>query len=168
MAYANPARRNLSPSLFEKLFDDEPRTSAEYALPRVSIEDLKDTVARDVETLLNTRVGLSEEQLKAFPEVADSMLSFGMSDFVGRSLANPADRNFICRAIERAITVHESRLQNVRVALDSNTNSPLSLQFTIHASLVFHSAQELVNFDVLLQPTTQQYSVQRPHYAVVL
>src|SRR6185436_18134567 len=94
-------RLGFTPTLFERLFDDNPSSGAEYSLPRLSLDELKDSVARDLEALLNTRSGLGVEILEPYPESADSVLSFGMTDFVGRSLANPADRNFICRSIEQ-------------------------------------------------------------------
>src|SRR4051812_6131058 len=103
-------RLGFMPTLFERLFDENPASAAEYSLPRLSLDDLKDSVARDLEALLNTRSGLGEITLEPYPASADSVLSFGMTDFVGRSLANPADRHFICRSIERAIAAHEPRL----------------------------------------------------------
>lgn len=153
--------RGFAPTLFEKLFDDQPHVPTEYALRRLSMEELKESVAHDVEALLNSRCGLGLEALEAFIQCQRSMLSYGMTDFIGLSLANPADRDYICRAIERTIAAHEPRLCNVRVEIDVGHNSTSRLNFSITALLVVHPVQEPVNFDALLQPTIQQYSVSK-------
>lgn len=126
---------------------------------RWSMEELKASVAGDLESLLNSRAGLTEEMLQAFPAVGTSVLSFGMCDFVGRSLASPADRSYICRTLERTIGAHEPRLRNVTVGLAVDDGAVNVLHFSISALLVVYPAHEPVSFDALLQPTIQQYSV---------
>ncbi|MCW7537707.1 type VI secretion system baseplate subunit TssE [Aquabacterium sp. A7-Y] len=154
-----------NPSLFEKLLDDEPEIPSEYAIVQMSIEQMKDSVARDVEALLNTRCGLPDEDLQPYPNARSSILSFGMIDFAGLSLANPKDREHICHSIETAIRAHEPRLRDARVSLELKGESVNKLHFSIHALLVVDLAREPVSFDAMLQPTTQQYSVRRARRA---
>ena len=45
--------KGFEPSLFDKLFDDPPLAAVRRKL---SLDELKDSVARDLEALLNTRV----------------------------------------------------------------------------------------------------------------
>lgn len=152
--------RGFSPTLFERLFDDEPyRIGETTALKHLSIDQLKDSVARDLEALLNSRRGLSDARLISFPLAQRSLLAYGVEDFVGFSLANPADCHRICKSIEETIAAHESRLKSVRVTLTPSENTTNSLHFTIHALLVVLPAREPVNFDALLQPSTQQYRI---------
>lgn len=166
MAERIPAR-GFAPTLFEKLFDDAPYRQTESApLKRLSIDELKDSVARDLEALLNSRGGLTSTLASQFPQAARSVLSYGMEDFVGLSLANPADCHRICSTIERAIAAHEPRLRNARVTIESDEGSKTSLRFIITALLVVHPTREPVNFDALLQPTTQQYSVVKSRHLV--
>lgn len=154
--------RGFAPTLFEKLFDDEPKSPTDgQALRRLNIEELKESVAIDVEALLNSRRGHTEDRLQDYARSKDSILSFGINDFVGMSLSNPADCHRICRSIEQAIQRHEKRLHAVRVTLEADRYSTNRLRFSIHALLVVHPAREAVSFDALLQPTTQQYSVVR-------
>jgi len=47
--------KRFEPSFLDKLFDEEPHLPAAAALRHLSLEELKSTVARDVESLLNTR-----------------------------------------------------------------------------------------------------------------
>lgn len=150
--------KGFEPSLFDKLFDDLPVGAARW---RLSLEQLKDSVARDLEALLNTRVILSESYETSFPLASRSVAGFGLSDFAGLSLANVHDRRRICASIAAAIAAHEPRLRDVRVELELHRKTVNALYFSINAVLFVRPAQEPVAFDALLQPTSLQYSVGR-------
>ncbi len=152
----------FEPGLLDKLFDDHARSPAAAVLRSLSVEEVKNNVARDLEALLNTRMVFGEEVVASFPECKRSILTYGVSDFSGRSLASHDDRAFICRSIEYAIERHEPRLQKVGVALDLRGQTATSvLRLTITAELTLPNLHEQVNFDALLQPTTLQYAVSR-------
>lgn len=150
--------KGFEPSLFDKLFDDSPVL---HVRRRLSLEDLKDSVARDLEALLNTRTVIDEDLAGRFPLAVDSIASFGLNDFAGLSLASVHDRRRICTSIERAIARHEPRLKDVQVTLELNRHSINALFFSIRALLVVRPTQEPVSFDAMLQPTTLQYSIHR-------
>lgn len=150
------------PSLLERLADHDPRRSSEPdALRQITAEEMKDSVARDLEALLNSRCAMSEQLFKRYPESLKSICSYGMADFVGRSLANPSDRNHICRSLQRTIAVHEPRLKQVHIALELDSRTTNRLKFTIHALLTVHPSMEPVHFDALLHPATLNYSVSK-------
>lgn len=152
--------KGFKPTLFERLFDEAPHRGDDPApLRRWSVEELKDSVARDLEALLNSRCGVRESSFDAYPEASRSLASFGMTDFVGLSLANPADRARICATLERTILQHEPRLKRVIVGLRGDERSVGRLNFTIQAVLHVPPTAEPVGFDAVLQPCTQQYSV---------
>jgi type VI secretion system protein ImpF len=52
--------KGFTPGLFDRLMDGPPNGNS-GAVSRLSIEDLKDAVARDLEALLNTRAVIPEE-----------------------------------------------------------------------------------------------------------
>ena len=162
------AQARFSPTLFERLFDDQPGSPADPLVRGWSLDQLKDSVARDVEALLNSRCAWSDERLASHGEACRSILTYGMADFVGLSLANPNDRERICASIAAAIMRHEPRLQNVRVTLTPDDSTAHRLHFAIQALLVASTASEPVNFDALLHPATQHYSVGRPRRAVTV
>lgn len=153
--------KRFEPSLLDKLFDDDPHSPAPAAMRQWSLEELKGRVARDVEALLNTRIVMTEAELAKLPECQRSVLTYGLNDFAGLSLASHYDRTFICESIEQAIARHEPRLREVRVALEVNEQSTNALNFVIRAKLVVHPAEEPVSFDAMLQASTLQYSVTR-------
>ncbi len=166
MHASSTTRQRYAPTLFDRLLDHAPRESVDgHALRRISVEELKESVARDLEALLNSRCAYGEETLGAFPETLHSMGTYGMHDFAGFSLANPADRNAICRSLERAVTTHERRLKKVQVSLETGGKTVNCLRFAINAMLVVHPASEAVYFDAMLQPSTLQYSVSKTRRA---
>jgi type VI secretion system protein ImpF len=154
--------KGFEPNLFEKLFDNQPRSAAApVVLRRLSVDELKDSVARDVESLLNTRVNFSEGSFHGFKQCQRSIATYGLNDFVGRSLFSFDDRIFICRSIENAIDRHESRLKQVRVSLLPDSQGIKMLCFGISAILIVKPAHEPVNFDAVLHAGSLKYSVAR-------
>lgn len=154
--------KGFEPSLLEKLFDDEPRTRAANGIFKsISLEQYKESVARDLEGLLNSRAAFTEDDLEEFPNCRKSLATYGLRDFSTMSLANGHDRAAICRSLEQSIARHESRLHNVRVTLEGNGRGVGGLHFSIHGLLDVQPAREPVSFDAMLQPSTLQYSVSR-------
>lgn len=155
--------KGFEPSLLQKLFDDAPKAKTAGGIFRsISLEQYKESVARDLEGLLNSRAAFSEETLSSYPNCQKSLMTYGLRDFSTMSLANAYDRASICRALEQSIARHEARLHDVRVTLEANArNSVGGLHFSIHALLDVQPAREPISFDALLQPSTLQYSVSR-------
>lgn len=157
--------KGYTPGLFDRLLGMPNRGpgngAARQAAQRLTIEELKDTVARDLESLLNTRSTIQEEALKPYPECARSMVSYGLGDFADLCLSSPTDRAAICASIEKTIACHEPRLRNVRASLDLRGDSVNRLNFSITAVLVASVSQEPVNFDAVLTPSTLQYSISK-------
>ena len=147
------------PSLLDRLIDAVPLSPSEPTRPSFTLEQLKDAVARDVEALLNARHGSTRDTVDRFPNARSSIATFGLDDFAAMSMASLNDRAAICRSIERAIADHEPRLRGARVELDRHVATQ-KLRFSIRALLVVHPLQEAVNFDAVLQTTTQSYAVQ--------
>ncbi len=155
--------KGFAPGLFDRLMGNNAHALSSGTVTRLSMEELKDTVARDLEALLNTRTVIPEELLKSYPESSNSIVSYGLNDFAGMSLASTDDRATICRALENAIVRHEPRLRNVVASLEVREGSINRLNFAISALLVVHPAQEPVSFDAVLQPSSLQYSISKTH-----
>jgi type VI secretion system protein ImpF len=153
--------KGFTPGLFDRLLGVPVRGSTSSTVSRMSAEDLKDAVARDLEALLNTRSVIPEGLLKAYPECSRSIVTYGLNDFADRSLSSPDDRAYICMCLEKAIARHEPRLRTVRASLDVREGTVNRLNFSITALLVVSSSQEPVNFDAVLQPSTLHYSISK-------
>ncbi|MYM87606.1 type VI secretion system baseplate subunit TssE [Duganella sp. BJB1802] len=153
--------KGFTPGLFDRLMDMPVNGASNGTVSRLSIEDLKDSVARDLEALLNTRTVIPEELLKRYPECGRSIVTYGLNDFAGLSLSSTDDRAYICRCLEKAIARHEPRLRNVQASLELRADSINRLNFAITALLVVSSAHEPVNFDAVLQPSSLHYTISK-------
>lgn len=147
------------PSLLDRLIDHPARASGSAMKSTLSVEELKSSVARDVECLLNSRRGTLPRDLKGFPLSQRSLLAFGLDDFVSMSMVSSQDRDAICRSLEGAIARHEPRLSQVHVGIENDPGATDRLRFSIHALLNVNPLQEPVSFDAVLHTMTQQYDV---------
>ena len=152
--------KGFTPGLFDRLMDTRANAGG-GTVSRMSIEELKDSVARDLEALLNTRSVIPEGLLKQYPECGRSIATYGLQDFAGLSLSSADDRAFICRCLEQAIARHEPRLRNVQASLELRADAVNRLNFAITALLVVSTAHEPVNFDAVLQPSSLHYTISK-------
>jgi type VI secretion system protein ImpF len=157
--------KGFTPGLFDRLMERPGQGSGGGTVPRVSLEEMKDSVARDLEALLNTRLIMPDGLLKRYPECARSIVTYGLNDFAGLSLSSADDRAFICRSLEQAIARHEPRLRNVQARLELRDDTVNRLNFAITALLVLSEAHEPVNFDAVLQPSSLQYTISKARRA---
>ncbi|QQN38091.1 type VI secretion system baseplate subunit TssE [Acinetobacter sp. CS-2] len=125
----------------------------------ISLQKLRESVALDLEDLLNSRMSLLDGVIDDFPLAKQSVLQFGIIDFVGLSTANPIDRDKICQSIEQSIAAHEPRLKQVKVTMLFDSHNMGGLPLSIQAYLNIQPLFEPVILDVLLKPTTQQYVI---------
>ncbi len=148
-------------SILDRLLDDQPGVSQE-PIPNRSqnVRQLKKSVARDLEALLNTRREALEDIPPDFAEVGRSLLVYGLPDFTSYSLLGQQDRTRIRRALEETILRFEPRLQRVRVTLEPPREDERILRFRVDALLRMDPAPEVVTFDTMLQMITQAYVVQ--------
>lgn len=151
-------QQRFAPFLLDRLVDAAPG-GADAVKPTLSLEQLKDSVARDLEALLNTRRGMPADEVRPFAHARRSVLAFGLDDFADRSMASTDDQAFVCRTIERAIADHEPRLREVRVELNRREATEKGLKFAIRAVLDVHPMRAPVGFDALLQTGNQHYAV---------
>jgi type VI secretion system protein ImpF len=149
--------KGFTPGFFDRLLGLPVRHANGATVSRMSVEDLKDAVARDLEALLNTRSVIPDGLLKGYPECSSSLVTYGMNDL----LSSPSDRSYICACIEKAIARHEPRLRDVKALLEVRDGTVNRLNFSITALLVASTSQEPVNFDAVLQPSTLQYSISK-------
>ncbi|MGX5699657.1 type VI secretion system baseplate subunit TssE [Acinetobacter kookii] len=141
-------------TLFERLLADSEQNER-----GISLQKLRESVASDLEDLLNSRMSLLDGVIDDFPLVKQSVMQFGIIDFVGLSTANPTDRDKICQSIEQSITAHEPRLKQIKVTMLSDGHNMGALSLSVQAYLNIQPLFEPVILDVLLKPTTQHYVI---------
>jgi type VI secretion system protein ImpF len=132
-------QERLQPSLLDRLTDDEPGKTEESREKRViSATRLRDCVSRDISWLLNcVNLGASVE-LDDYPEVARSVLNFGIPDLAGAALSG-VKADTLQRLIREAILTFEPRLTantlQVSAKVDNQRMDGQSLTFNIDSEM---------------------------------
>lgn len=151
----------LVPSILDRLIDDQPEVSTEPpARTGQIVRDIKASVRRDLENLLNTRWRCIE-----WPPNLDnlelSMVNYGIPDFIGaqRRVGRKLER--LLEEIRRAIERYEPRLQNVRVeAITSQDPMDRTLRFRIRAMLEVDPIREKVAYRSEFETSTASFNVE--------
>jgi type VI secretion system protein ImpF len=146
--------------VLDRLLDAEPEVSREPAKSRNQIlRELKQSVRRDLENLLNTRQRCLTPP-PGLKELKQSLANYGIPDFTAANMASPKEREQFCRTLQTVLRQGEPRFKTVKVQLLSNTE-PLdrTLRFRIDALLHADPAPEPVVFDSLLEPATGTVAV---------
>jgi type VI secretion system protein ImpF len=142
------------------LLDEDPGNQKE--LPRhrgQMLRELKESVCRDLENLLNTRARclVVPPSLK---ELKQSLVNYGLADFTGTPAGSARDREALAKAIQSVIRLHEPRFKRVEVKLLVNSEpNDRTLRFKIDALLHAEPAPEPVVFDSMLKPATGDFEV---------
>ncbi|MDR3212499.1 MAG: type VI secretion system baseplate subunit TssE [Azoarcus sp.] len=147
------------PSVLDRLLDDAPDQPGQGAVLSFSLADFKAALARDLESLLNTRVARFDHLAQRYPLSTHSVISYGIPDLSSLSLLNPDHREYLRDQIRRAIGWHDQRLSDVRVTFDAEGNSERLLHFRVDALLKVHPRRPPVSFDATLQLSSNAYQV---------
>lgn len=148
--------KGFAPGLLDRLMGEAGQGGTRGQL---TIEQLKDSIARDLEALLNTRIAIPSRKFDDYPLARASILNYGLSDFAGMCLSSTEDREAICASLKSAIEIHEPRLTDVSASLEPSADGVNRLNFVISARLVLHPEAEPVNFNAVLQPSSLHYSI---------
>lgn len=150
----------LVPSVLDRLLDDEPELGRETSKSRTQVlRELKLTVRRDIESLLNTRWRCVQWPPN-LDELEVSLVNYGIPDFTGLNMGIAYDREQFRRTLEIIIRSYEPRFKKVDVRLiESSDKLDRTLRFRIDALLHAEPAPEPVVFDTALEPTTLQFEV---------
>src|SRR5262249_28032069 len=149
----------ITPSVLDRLIDSEPGLSSEPLASRYkSLSQLKQSVRRDLEWLLNTRQEITyiAPEMK---ELTSSVAAYGLKDFSTANVKSPIDQNRLRQAIEAAVRTFEPRLEHVSVQLEQMRDGERVLRFRISARLRVEPQPEPVTFDTMLQLGTGEYLV---------
>src|SRR5690349_20938533 len=102
----------ITPSVLDRLIDYEPEVSREPLASRSkSLRQMKESVKRDLEQLLNTR--RSENCMPPdSKELENSLAAYGLPDFTSVSIKSPSEQERLLAALESAIAIFEPRLED--------------------------------------------------------
>jgi type VI secretion system protein ImpF len=152
--------KNVTQSVLERLIDREPASPADPSRPYAqSVRQLKASVRRDLEWLLNTRRN-PDEAGTSFPQLCRSLYNYGLPDLTSLSHESAADRARLLQAVESTIATFEPRLVRVKVTpLDAPRGALHVLRFQIEGMLLMDPEPEHISFDTVLQLASGEYQV---------
>jgi type VI secretion system protein ImpF len=149
----------VTPSVLDRLIDFEPRESREAPKSRSnSLSELKQSIRRDLEWLLNTRChteGIEGE----LTEAKRSLAFYGMPDIVGVNAQSHAEQQRMIKAMDTAIRFFEPRFLNLKVTMEPISTVDRQLKFKIEASLDVDPAPEPIVFDTVLQMGSGEFVI---------
>ena len=90
----------FEPGVLDKLFGDGPNQPAPAVARQLSLDELKGTVARHLESLLNVRITFTDEHLVGLTECKRSVLTYG--PFEGHRAAGTMHASVTVRPSESA------------------------------------------------------------------
>jgi type VI secretion system protein ImpF len=145
------------PSVLDRLID--PESGGTGRRRGYTAEHIVDAVRRDLEDLLNTR-RTSAAAAAHYPEVANSIVAYGLPDLATLDALTRQQREAIGRVIEGVIAQFEPRLLDVRATLvDAGSATQRTVRFRVDARLAMEPAPE-VAFETVLELTTGHASIQ--------
>jgi type VI secretion system protein ImpF len=147
-------------SVLDRLIDLNPDVASDPPANRSqSVRQLKASLRRDLEWLLNTRRN-PDEVPESYEELFRSLYNYGLPDVTSMGLNSTRDRQRLLRLIEQTIEIFEPRLTGVRVrSVDNSSSGPRILRFQIEALLKMDPAPEQILFDTVLQLNSGEYQV---------
>lgn len=130
--------QRLQPALLDRLTDDAPQELKEKRSERViDVHRLRDIVQRDLAWLLNTNSHETLIDIKAFPNIAKSVINYGVREVAGETAT--ADRaEEIRKMMHQAIIRFEPRIDadTLEVAIRvEEKDSQSVIAYDIHADM---------------------------------
>jgi type VI secretion system protein ImpF len=157
---ASKSERSAKLSILDRLIDRDPEHTTEPPPnPAQSLRELKASLRRDIEWLLNTRRCIQDPPEGAV-ELPKSLHGYGLPDICSSSMGPMRDYRRLARTMEFALSAFEPRLRGIRVtpaaAIDSSSRI---LRFQIEGVLRLEPVPERVTFDTVLELTSGEYEV---------
>lgn len=126
---------------------------------RQTLEQLIDSVHRDLEKLLNTRWRVVSWP-PSLTELEHSLVNYGIPDFAGVNMSSPAERELFKEMVRDSILVHEPRILSVKVHVsESQDQLDRTLRFKIDALLRASPEPAEVLFDSQVDPTSHRIQI---------
>lgn len=159
------SKKNLRPSILDRLIDDEPHVQVEGEKNRTQqIRELRASVRRDLENLLNTRYRMVSPGGE-YKEMQHSLMNYGLPDLATVNIIDVEKKKIFTRDLERILREYEPRFKSVRVTfIENEDNIDRTLRFRVNATLYADPAPEIVVFDSVLEPVSRSVNVKESQH----
>ena len=141
--------------LFDRLTNEDPDTLEEdpvtYMLTK---QGLYDSIQRELDNLLNTRLCLlnGEDQDFTESETLSTMLRrpYGLQDFSDLAMSKDTHVQYMIKQIELTIQIYEPRLKNIKVEIIGRDTFNLGFCIMVNAQLNVNRCHERVHFPLVI------------------
>ncbi|MBI3186936.1 MAG: type VI secretion system baseplate subunit TssE [Gammaproteobacteria bacterium] len=156
-------KRKLRPSIFDRLMDNQPHIRNEVDTGQDhKHQELRQSVRRDLEHLLNTRYRIIEPA-EEYTEVEHSILNYGLPDLATVNISDIEKRKDFTHRLEKILKMFEPRFKEVKVAyVENKDQKDRTLRFRIDAMLYADPTPEVIVFDSVLEPISRTVSLEEP------
>jgi type VI secretion system protein ImpF len=153
-------KKKLRPSILDRLLDDEPHIQVEQDKGQhQKLKQLRNSVRRDLENLLNTRYRVIEPP-EEYEELDQSLLNYGLPDLATVNIIDTAKKKAFILSLERILKKFEPRFKSVNITyLENAEANDRTVKFRINATLYADPLPEIVVFDSVLEPVTRTVNV---------
>ncbi len=157
-------KKKLRPSVLDRLIDSEPHIQVEADKNKhQQLRELRDSVRRDLENLLNTRYRVVEPPAE-LTQLETSVLNYGLPDLATVNIIDLEKKKEFTQNLERILRTYEPRFKSVKVNYQDNKDSAdRTLRFRIDATLYADPAPEVIIFDSVLEPVSRTVNVEESH-----
>jgi type VI secretion system protein ImpF len=152
--------KKLRPSILDRLLDDEPHNQSESDLGQHQlVKQLRNSVRRDLESLLNTRYHVIKPPDDLY-EVDKSLLNYGLPDLATINIIDSKKRDEFTAKLQKTLVEFEPRFKSVKVSyIDNKDSTDRTLRFRIDAVIYADPLPQVVVFDSILESVTRTVSV---------
>jgi type VI secretion system protein ImpF len=135
--------------LFDRLVDMSPNEPAEVRPLRVlSVDELRESVRRELGRLLNTRCTYRDDELEGR---ALTVLEYGLPDYSAWYTRDPEMQKRLSALIKRAVEAYEPRLGAVRVRIIDRADDEKRLRVQVDGTIRIGAVIEPVSFPLALE-----------------
>ena len=152
--------KKLRPSVLDRLLDDDPHNQTEQDPGQHQlIKQLRNSVRRDLEALLNTRYHVTSPP-DELHEVEKSLFNYGLPDLATLNIIDSKKRDEFTARLQKTLAEYEPRFKSVKVSyIDNKDETDRTLRFRIDAVIYADPLPQVVVFDSVLETVTRTVSV---------
>ena len=159
------SKNKIRPSILDRLLDDDPASSVDSEQDRhLQIKNLRNSVRRDLENLLNTRLRVVDPG-DEYGELGVSLLNYGLPDLATINTGDQQQRKQFIEQLETMVMAFEPRFKTVTINFQENTDQlDRTLRFRIDAVLYADPSPEIVVFDSILEPVSRTVNIEEARH----
>ena len=150
--------RQIQPSFIDKLIDESPENDRE-PLNYFTWRDMKNSVRRDLENLLNAKVKWLTWP-ESLIELDKSILSYGLPDYSSMPLGSLDGKARLCATVRETILKFEPRFIDVSVSIiEDDRLLERTLKLRIQALLSTRPEPEEIAFNSEIEPVSLGFTI---------